>query len=124
MIDFLITPLAIAAVPVLLYSWYFFVEVGRHQEGWHTNVSRVVLAVDTVCLLLVLVAYAAAPRVHGDYHASMHAIGEYYDKWDRVMVKVLVASFILSFLGKGRLVATLAIASVGLACFWTVITLV
>jgi hypothetical protein len=123
-IDFVMTPLSIAAVPLLIYSWYFFARIARHQQGWRTRVCVFVLVLETMCLLLVPVAYATAPPVHGDYSASMQTISEYYGRWNRVMVKVLIATFVLSFLCKGRLVATLAITSIGLASFWIMATIV
>ena len=122
--DFVITPLSIVAVPLLIYSWWFFVDTVRHESGWQTRVIMVVLVLDTVCLLLLPVAYMTAPPARGDYNASMHAIGDYYEKWHRVVAKIFGVGFLLSFFCKGRLIATLAIASIGLAFLWIGLTTV
>lgn len=121
--DFLFLVFAFVAIPSLIYGWWFYLKTVRHQAGWRTGASLMVIIVITVCLLLFPVAIALRPPVGSDYNASMGAVAAYYEKWHQVVIKVLGACFLLSFFAKGRLILAVAVASIGVGCFWIAMTI-
>lgn len=121
--DLLFFLLAFAAVPSLVYCWWFYLKTVRHQAGWRAGASLMVIIVVTACLLLLPVAIALRPPVGSDYNASMGAAAAYYEKWHHAVIKVLGACFLLSFFAKGRLMLAVAVASIGVGCFWIAMTI-
>ena len=121
--DFLFVLLALVAIPSLVYCWWFYLKTVRHQAGWRTGASLMVIIVITACLLVFPAAIALRPPVGSDYNASMRAVAAYYEEWHQVVIKVLGACFLLSFFAKGRLIMAAAVASIGVGCFWIVMTI-
>jgi hypothetical protein len=64
-----------------------------------------------------------APKVHGDYNASMGLVSDYLDRWTRGIVRVLGVCFPVSFFGKGRLIAIMPCVIVGVGVLWIGLTM-
>ena len=115
----LLAVVAFLWLPLLAYSWWFYaVRLEAQRSVWSSKVSLVVLVTLTCAPFVLLLMISLAPRDDGPNAATYRFV----DHWLYIVLRGLAAALPASFFTKGRLKATLAVATISLAIFWILAT--
>lgn len=111
--------IALLAPVGLIYGWYLYFTKIRHESlGWRNRVSVSSLVLACLGALLWPITMMLAPKADWRSYVGVAEQVQFVESWERVAVRTLLVALILSFFGRPRLIAPIAVACLGTALFW------
>src|SRR5262249_55922308 len=116
----IIPTIVVLLAPVgLIYGWYFFfARMWKVETGWRSHVTLVTLILISVVVVMWPIARITAPEVNWHTWVGAGAYMHWVGAWEKVSVRILLASLVLSFFGRPRLILPISFACVGIGLFW------
>jgi len=121
--NYIATMIALLAPVALIYSWVFYVtKLRKDPPNWRSRLTLVSLLLTTLGAALLPAMIALEPKANWTTYAGVPRQIDFEASWAKFAVRSLAAGFVLCFFGRPRLIAPLALASVGCILFWFAMT--
>src|SRR6266403_4118358 len=104
----------------LIYSWAFYLRRMRREPitSWRNHAT--LLSITLVSLAVLLWPIMAALTPTADWRSGLgvdHQV-QWVEAWHTPILRSLLVALVLTFFGRPRLIAPIAVACVGTAMFW------
>jgi hypothetical protein len=119
MSNLIATAIVLLAPVGLIYSWIFYsTRMSRDPSRWHDRATLLSLTLVSLAALLWPVMALLMPRADWGSGLGVRHQVQWVEAWHPPILRTLLLAFVLSLLGRPRLIGPIAVACVGTGLFW------